>query len=146
MRLSGHSAILGLDVGSVSPSMRLLVFRFADILFYLLDASPNFPNATIFNDSSPTSGLGGWGDPANDFHITTGALADTFKLAYPVPHGLRRNYTAKYYFTDPFGDGTVVPTDDLWTFFTPASRDTLVNGFVGDFEGFQALFEGMSVS
>ena len=136
---------MGLDVGSVGPSTILQVFCYPDILSCLIDASPNFPNATIFN-SSPRSGFGGWGDPAQDYHITTGALADSFKLAYPVPHGLRRNYTAKYYFTDPFGDGTFVPTDDLWTLFTPASRDALVNGFVGDFQGFQALFEGMTVS
>jgi len=145
MRLSRNSTILGLDVGSVDPPTMPLAFCYADIPFYLVDASPNFPNATIFNDS-PTSGLGGWGDPADDYHVTTGALADSFKLAYPVPHGLRRNYTAKYYITDAFGDGTYVPTDDLWTLFTPASRDALVNGFVGDFEGFQALFEGLSVS
>ena len=145
MRLSGNSTILGLDVGSVGQSTIPLVSCYAHTLLYLVDASPNFPNATIFDDS-PTSGFGGWGDPAQDYHITTGALADSFKLAYPVPHGLRRNYTAKYYFTDPFGDGSVVPTDDLWTFFTPAGRDALVNGFVGDFQGFQALFESFTVS
>ena len=120
-------------------------YGYADIPFYLVDASPNFPNATIFNDS-PTSGFGGWGDPNDDFQITTGALAHTFKLAYPAPHELRRNYSAKYDVTDPFGDGTIAPTDDLWTFFTPASRDALVNGFIGDFEGFQTLFEDLSVS
>ena len=136
---------MGLDVRSVSPSTIPLVFCYVDVSFCLVDASPNFPNATIFNDS-PTSGFGGWGDPADDYQITTGALADSFKLAYPVPHGLRRNYTTKYYFTDPFGDGSFVPTDDLWTFFTPASRDALVNGFVGDFMGFQALFESFTVS
>ena len=136
---------MGLDVGSVGSSAIPLVFCYPDILLHLIDASPNFPNATIFNDS-PTSGLGGWGDPTQDYHITTGALADSFKLAYPIPHGLRRNYSAKYYATDPFGDGTPAPTDDLWTFFTPASRDALVNGFVADFQGFQALFEGLMVS
>ena len=145
MRLSGNSTILGLDVGSVGQSTIPLVSCCADTLLYLVDASPNFPNSTIFDDS-PTSGFGGWGDPAQDYHITTGALADSFKLAYPVPHGLRRNYTANYYVADPFGDGTFVPPDDLWTFFTPASREALVNGFVGDFEGFQTLLEGMSVS
>ena len=142
MRLSGNSTILGLDDGLVNPSAIPLVFCYADIF---IDASPNFPNATIFDDSK-TSGMGGWGNPADDFHITTGALADSFKLAYPVPHGLRRNYTKNYDVADPFGDGTYVPPDDLWTFFTPASRDALVNGFVGDFGGFQTLFEGMSVS
>ena len=145
MRLSGNSTILGLDVGSVGPPTVPLVFCHADTLFNLVDSSPNFPNATIFNDS-PTSGFGGWGDPADDHHITTGALTDSFRLAYPVPHGLRRNYTENFYVADPFGDGTYVPPDDLWTFFTPASRDALVNGFVGDFKGFQAQLEGMTVS
>ena len=111
-----------------------------------IDASANFPNATIFSDTSAETGLGGWGDPNNDYQLTDGGFSN-FQLAYPAPHRLRRQYSARFpNITDPFGDGTPVPTDDLWTYFTPASRDALVNGFVADFPGFQGLFESLSVS
>lgn len=112
---------------------------------YRADARPDFPSATIFNDS-PTSGFGGYGDPNNDFQITTGAFAKDFELAYPVPHKIRRNYTERSFSTDPFGDGTAPAPLPFWNYFTKESRDTLVNGFVGDFEGFHALFEGPVVS
>jgi len=108
---------------------------------WTIDASPNFPNATIFDDS-PTSGTGGWGDPNDDFQITTGAFATDFEVAYPVPHRVRRNYTARASVTDPFGDGTPPAPLPFWNYFTAEKRDDLVNGFVGDFRGFHALFEG----
>jgi len=108
---------------------------------WTLDASPNFPNATIFNDS-PTSGFGGWGNPADDYQITTGAFADNFEVVYPIPHKIRRNYTARNDNPDPFGDGTPAAPDALWNYFTPTSQKALVEGFVGDFQGFQALLEG----
>jgi len=105
------------------------------------DASPNFPNSTIF-DGSPTSGFGGWGDPDDDYQISTGALADDFEIAYPVPHRIRRNYTVNFsYFPDFLGDGTPPPQEDLWNYFTPASQEALIKGYVGDFRGFQAHFE-----
>lgn len=115
------------------------------LTLYLTDANPNFPNATIFNDS-PTTGFGGWGDPTNDYQITTGAFVKDFELAYPVPHKLRRNYTDRGTNPDPFGDGTPPAPLPFWNYFTKASKDALVNGFVGDFEGFHALFEGPTVS
>ena len=89
---------------------RLLTSRYADVLHCLIDTSPNFPNAAIFNDS-PTSGLGEWGDPNDDYQIATGALARDFEVAYPVPHRVRRNYTVKGDVPDPFGDGTPPPTE-----------------------------------
>lgn len=136
---------MGLDFGSVGLSTTLSIFCDADILSHLIDASPNFPNATIFDNSS-TTGLGGWGDPNNDYQITTGAFAHDFEVAYPVPHGIRRNYTVRDTNPDPFGDGTPPGPDDLWTYFTPASQKAMVEGYVGDFWGFQALFEGTIVS
>ena len=109
------------------------------------DASADFPNATIFDDS-PTSGFGGWGNPANDYQITTGAFVEDFELAYPVPHTLRRNYTARSSNTNPFGDGTLPAPDALWNYITPGSREELINGYAGDFEGFQTQLEGPVVS
>lgn len=115
------------------------------LISYLVDASPNFKNSTIFNDS-PKTGFGGWGDPANDYQITTGAFVKDFDLVYPVPHKLRRNYTERGTNPDPFGDGTPASPLALWNYFTKESKDTLVNGFVGDFEGFHTLFESTTVS
>ena len=144
MQLPGVLAVLGLDVRSGSPAIPL-VSRCADILFHPVDASPNFRNASIFNDS-PKSGFGGWGDPNDDYQITTGALAQDFKVAYPVPHRVRRNYTVKVEIADPFGDGTPPPPDEVWKYFTPASQKELIQGYVGDFEGFQTEFESTIVS
>jgi len=106
-----------------------------------LDANPNFPNSTIFDDS-PISGLGGWGDPADDFQITTGAFAKDFEVVYPVPHKIRRNYTERNDNPDPIGDGTPGATMALWNYFAPDIQDELIHGSVGNFEGFQPQYEG----
>lgn len=145
MQLPWGSALLGLDIRSVSSSAIPLVFYCAEILSCLVDASPDFANATIFNDSL-TSGFGGWGNPADDHQITTGAFADDFEVVYPVPHRIRRSYTAGSSHPDPFGDGTPPAPDPLWNYITPASQEALVQGYAGDFEGFQTQFEGLPVS
>ena len=113
--------------------------------FYFADAGPNFQNATIFNDS-PTSGFGGWGNPADDYQITTGAFAENFTVAYPVPHKIRRNFTGASGNPDPFGDGTPSAPGAIWNYFTPASQQALVSGYVGDYQSFQTQFEGPLVS
>ena len=143
VRLQGCSTLLGLDLGSVVvqyglPSTILTTLDLAD-------ASPNFTTATIFNDS-PTSGFGGWGNPSDDYQITTGAFANDFELAYPVPHRIRRNYTVRSLSADPFGDGTAPAPDDFWNYITPESQKQLINGYVGDYEGFQKILEGSTVS
>lgn len=111
----------------------------------LVDASPDFVNSSILNDS-PKSGFGGWGDPTDDYQITTGAFAGDFEPVYPVPHRIRRNYTARSLGGDIFGDGTPAAPNPFWTYFTPASVEDLVQGRIGDFQGFQAQFEGTVVS
>ena len=40
------------------------------------------------------------------------------------------------------GDGTPPATEPLNTLFTPESIEAMVDGFPGDFVGFQKLFEG----
>jgi len=99
----------------------------------------NFYDSPFF-DPNPKTGLGGWGDPSDDFQITTGAFASDFVPLYPVPHRIRRNYT---YIPAPggFGDGTPPITDPLVTFFTPQRVEAMVDDFPGDFLGFQKLFE-----
>ena len=147
VRLQGNSTLLGLDFGSVGFAVVFPVLSKPDGVDTgcPVDASPNFINATIFNDS-PTSGFGGWGDPANDYQIMTGAFAKNFEVAYPVPHAIRRNYTSRSANPNPFGDGTPGAPDAFWNYFTRESQDTLINGYIGDFEGFQTQLEGPVVS
>jgi len=98
-------------------------------LIFMTDAS-NFQNSTFW-DPDTTSGVGGWGDANDDDQITDGAFADGFLLSYPSPHRLRRRYTP----TTPNN-----PDEPLTNAFTPESQLAMVNGFQGDFIGFQALF------
>ncbi|KAF9645987.1 Di-copper centre-containing protein [Thelephora ganbajun] len=100
----------------------------------------DFYNSPIF-DPDPRTGLGGWGDPSADFQITTGAFASDFVRRYPVPHPVRRNYTV-ISSIGGLGDGAPPITQPLNTFFTPERINAMVDGFPGDFLGFQALFEG----
>ena len=138
MQVYGNSTILGLDFGLVGSSGIPPVFRYADTLFYVTDANANFPNSTIFSDSR-TSGLGGWGNPADGYQITTGAFAEDFEIAYPIPHRIVRNYTE----TTPLSPSTPAI---LWERFTPASLEAAVQGFIGDLMGLQAQIQGPTVS
>lgn len=101
----------------------------------------NFYNSSLF-DPNPTSGLGGWGDQSDDFQITTGAFASDFVRPYPAPHPLRRIFTSAPAAGGGFGDGTPPVTAPLNTLFTPQRIKDMVDGFPGDFVGFQKLFEG----
>ena len=94
----------------------------------------DFVNSSFW-DPDTTSGVGGWGDPNNDYEITSGAFADNFTLSYPSYHRLRRQYTP------------VRPTEPnlpLVTLITPESQEAIINGFVGDFIDFQGAYEGVS--
>lgn len=106
-------------------------------------------DSTMFKDSDPVSGLGGWGNPANDVRVPDGAFSNTsdFKLTYPSPHTLRRNFTLQPFLNFPLA-GFMSAADeqlDANATFTPAERNKLVNGFVGDYKGFQTYFEGFNV-
>ncbi|KAJ7069537.1 Di-copper centre-containing protein [Mycena amicta] len=105
-------------------------------------------HSTMFTDSDPKSGLGGWGDIANDIQVPNGGFSNTssFKLTYPSPHTLRRNFNLQPFLGfDVALPGFVTASEaqtDANATFTPAERNKLVNGFVGDYKGFQAYFEG----
>jgi len=111
-----------------------------------LDAH-DFYNSDLFDNSS-SSGVGAWGDPANDYQIFTGGLKDII-LAYPSPHHIRRNFTIlPFALPNPLnifpGDPTAPPLQkDLMinTTFTKEDVDYTVNNFQGDFIGFQAYVE-----
>jgi len=109
-----------------------------NVLISNLDAK-DFYNSPIF-DPDLKSGLGGWGDPKDDFQITTGAFSYDFDRPYPVQHRLRRNFSV----TPPtggFGDGTPPNPALLDTAITPEVVKALVDDYAGDFVGFQARFE-----
>ena len=101
-----------------------------------------------FFDASP-SGVGGWGDPANDYQIHTGGFKDVVR-AYPNPHHIRRNFSVMP-FTNPnvvlpFWED-LVPVDFMInTTMTKKNVEYLVNNFEGDFIGFQAYLESIFVS
>ena len=116
------------------------------LLSEYLDAA-DFYHATIF-DNDPESGLGGWGDPANDYQITTGGFSKDFIVSYPTPHNIRRNLTLQPFLNPDFW-GTVpaaVLDEYINTTFTQAVLDSVVDSFVGDFEDFQTTLQGISVS
>ena len=118
--------------------------------FWVSVLTPNsdtadFYNATIFSDS-PYDGLGSWGDPDNDFQISTGGLNE-FRLAYPVPHNLRRNFTLQPFLHGLAGTPpgvTIDPALMLNTTFTKENVDFILKSFAGDFIAFQTYTEGIS--
>lgn len=98
----------------------------------------------MFQDSNTKSGMGGWGSSTNDFQITDGGFHD-FVISYPVPHVVRRNFTLQPFLNNP----NVLITDPekyANDSFTPSEINQLINGFVGDFVGFQQYFEAAEVS
>jgi len=97
----------------------------------MTDAS-NFQNSTFW-DPNTDSGVGGWGDPNDDNQITTGGFATDFVVSYPAPHKIRRQYT-------PISNTGQRLAEE----FTPESQNAMVHGTVGDYIGFQALFETSS--
>ena len=119
--------------------------RAAHLIFIRLPDSSDIYNSPLFTDSDPDSGLGGWGNPAADFEVQDGAFSG-FKLSYPYPHTLRRNFTLR-----PWLD-TYDPNFPIDRFklanqsFTPSAVANLVNGHVGDLEGFQAEIADRQVS
>ena len=108
-------------------------FHIAELINFGTDVS-NFQDSTFW-DPDATSGVGGWGDPNDDYQITSGGFAKDFIVSYPVPHRIRRQYT-------PVVPGG--PAAPLTKAFTPESQVAMVNGFEGSFVGFQAEFESGS--
>ena len=105
--------------------------------------APNFFESSFWSDFNTSSGIGGWGDPNNDYQVPTGGFSD-FYLVYPSPHILRRNFTLQPYlgldesfFTQPDIDANAT--------FTVTEVDYMVNNFKGDFKGFQMYLEGFEV-
>ena len=118
---------------------------------FILDA-PDFYDSDNFWDNSSSSGVGAWGDPANDYQIFTGGLKDIM-LAYPSPHHIRRNFTLfpfahpafNVFASDP--TAPALPVDLMInTTMTKQNVDYTVDNFEGDYIGLQAYTESPSVS
>jgi len=108
---------------------------------WTIDA-PNFYESSFWKDSDPVSGLGGWGDPNADFSVPDGGFSG-FHLTYPSPHILRRNFTLLAFdlpipfFTEPLKEAN--------SSFSAPAIESILEGSVGDFKGFQEgleAFEG----
>ena len=108
-------------------------------------------NSDFFDPSD--SGVGGWGDPENDYQINTGGFKDTIRV-YPNPHHIRRNFSVFPFtnpdVTPPFGADPNAPPRPVGlminTTMTKENVDGMVANFTGDFFGFQAYFESPAVS
>jgi hypothetical protein len=112
-----------------------------------------FETSPMFTDLDPESGLGGWGDPNNDYQITNGAFKD-FEVSYPVFHRLRRQYTlggrpgggAGGGFPGG-GAGGGFPGGGAGGAMPALVAPEIVRGFVtgnvGNFAGFQSVMEAV---
>ncbi|KAJ7222420.1 Di-copper centre-containing protein [Mycena pura] len=119
---------------------------FPHVLAHTRIDAHHFYESSFFKDSNPKSGLGGWGDASTQFRVLDGALSATssFQLSYPFPHTLRRNFTL-------FGPvEELFPPGFVWNHTRPANAsftrpivESLIDGFVGDFKGFQDRTEGV---
>jgi tyrosinase len=93
-------------------------------------------------DGDLESGLGGWGDPEDDYQITDGVLRDTI-VAYPVPHRLRRRFELQ-----PFrlkGNSPLYDNPDqlVNTTYCQSEVDKVLYDYPGDFHGMQAYMEAI---
>ncbi|KIJ45896.1 hypothetical protein M422DRAFT_250683 [Sphaerobolus stellatus SS14] len=101
----------------------------------------DFAHATIFNDTDPKRGLGGFGDPSLGGVVTDGAFA-RMPLTYPWHHHLRREYTP-YPYVNVTRPWTRNPNMNAADTFTPQEIEKTINGFVADYKGFQGYLEGL---
>jgi hypothetical protein len=138
--------LTGIGQQVMSPRLRALTSRLNS---FHIDAHDIY-GSPFFDNSS--SGVGGWGDPNNDYQIYTGGFKDEIR-AYPSPHHIRRNFSL-YPFSNPdllppfAGDPAAPPSPvDLMinTTMTKENVDYVVN-FEGDFFGFHAYAESTVVS
>ena len=99
--------------------------RAAELTSVIVDAL-NF-EGTSFWDPDPTTGVGGLGDPNDDYRVPSGGFATGFSLSYPLPHRLRRR--------------PATSLGNSLNQITPENVAALVNGFAGTFIGFQVALE-----
>ena len=99
--------------------------------------SPNFYESSFWNDSSPKSGLGGWGDPNADYSVPDGGF-HTLPLSYPLPHTIRRNFTLVS-IPFPGGPQPATPMINDPSKFSASTVESILNISPGDYEQFQIM-------
>lgn len=145
MRLHRSDTVLGLDPRYALTELPQDV---GDVKHCVTD-SLDTEHSAMFDDDE-VSGLGGWGDPNEDIQIATGGFKDIVRV-YPSPHRIRRNYTLQPLanIPNPFPNDPLAPPVDPTILingtFSQANYEFLLNGFLGDFRGFQAYLEGPQV-
>ncbi|KAF7307751.1 Di-copper centre-containing protein [Mycena kentingensis (nom. inval.)] len=106
----------------------------------------DFHSSPFFQDSDPKSGLGGFGRPEHQFRVVDGAFSATssFAVSYPIPHTLRRNYSSTADMAMVFSMPGFVWNKTRATneSFTARVVQSLVDGFIGDYKGFQTALDG----
>ncbi len=89
------------------------------------------------------SGLGGWGDPNDDYSVHDGGFHN-FQIAYPVPHHVRRNFTLLSFKDLPFS--LVTDRQKMGnTSFLASVVEALLDAPAGDFKGFHTTLEAPEV-
>ena len=99
-------------------------------------------DSTFFDDSS--HGVGGWGDPNDDYQISTGGFKDVIR-AYPIPHNIRRNFTL-YPFQSLLGAPPAMADAPINGTMTKENVDHVLTNFDGGFIAFQTYLESFNVS
>lgn len=102
----------------------------------------NFEKSSIFS-SDPTTGLGTWGDPNNDYSIKDGGFSN-LTFAYPIKHKLRRKYVPYPYMAPEGVDPSLYPYDTFKAAnltFTLGEVLKLLAQPTGDFKKFQYYME-----
>ncbi|QRV83597.1 tyrosinase [Ceratobasidium sp. AG-Ba] len=94
-------------------------------------------NTSAIWDPDPISGLGTWGNAANDWTITNGGFAK-MNVSYPITHNIRRQYTPYPYLTWWW---VARPQEAAAETIKQSYVDAAINGYVGDFRGFQNATE-----
>jgi len=99
--------------------------------------APHFYESSFWKDSDPESGLGGWGDPNNDYQVPDGGFHN-LPLSYPSPHTLRRNFTLVL---PPSPGALSNPTADNNASFTASAIEAILDILPGDYKWFQTVVE-----
>ncbi|KAF8264723.1 Di-copper centre-containing protein [Lactarius quietus] len=104
--------------------------------------APDFYDSPFWNGSNPESGLGGWGDPSEDFSVTNGGFSDLW-LSYPSPHIVRRNFTLQPFelLPPPLLEFISDPQKEANTSFVASVIENILETPTGDFKGFQTALE-----
>ncbi|CAE6450660.1 unnamed protein product [Rhizoctonia solani] len=94
-------------------------------------------NTSAMWDSDPVSGLGGFGDPNNDYYLKDGGFQN-MKVSYPIKRGIRRQYTPYPYLAWWW---VPRPQEAAVVGMQKSFVDAAINGYEGDFMGFQNATE-----